>query len=720
MCKRFIAVCLMLALILCSFAYAEEDDRTSIRHRVTGDVSEFVVEPELDQFAESASEGEIGTDVYLYVDPYSASYVTFIVVDEDGNPVRNASIWLTCKGATEFYGQTDYYGVFTTYLFKDTNYGYTLYKQTYRPEADWFRCDWDTKTIRVVMRKYQKLDVVVMDNGEPVPGIKVEINGEEIITGPDGTAQFWPLKGTYDAVITLPDGTQKKVVIDVQGYMTYIVDISQDAWPDEMPEQPLETGGGVGDMFIVFDKHYNPEDYDLTEMVFTDDEIKAQLGDELSKEEIEEIVAAYHAENEDYLHIVAEPDKIQHEDAPDEIVVDEEGVPVYSQRSLILNGRQLLAIEEAEMGSILFENEYMGVWLDIADLYNEDMAKLFWLLGRIEKYPEKYSWFDEAEFEANDVPYYALQDVSTWNDSWLDRASSGPVLDKETFGNSYLEVRITPALEEEVLRAALGVEENIDMVDVSELVLISDELRVKWLNEYLADGYLSDTEYAELEEICVDGTAYRVQLFMSIGDFKVNVTDMVDSLEVRMDVNNEAIAESEEYAWAKIVEMYIAQPELEKTITELRDEHFEALCEEFLANEYDPAHGILGVRNEDEQVEYAHYKAGEAVFSADAVLDDCVTEVQEFLDALKSRLVDIYDVDVRHRDYVHADKTPGYYFYPVVKCSPDVNHPVERDWQVALESKLSGLYLVREIGCDCLEEIRAAIAAAAPVTEVEE
>lgn len=35
-------------------------------------------------------------------------------------------------------------------------------------------------------------------------------------------------------------------------------------------------------------------------------------------------------------------------------------------------------------------------------------------------------------------------------------------------------------------------------------------LRVKWLNEYLADGYLSDTEYAELKDICVDGTAYRV------------------------------------------------------------------------------------------------------------------------------------------------------------------------------------------------------------------
>jgi len=60
--------------------------------------------------------------VYLYVDPYSASYVTFEVVDEWGEPIEGAAIYLSYGGHTEFYGLTDKDGKFSSYIFRDTEY----------------------------------------------------------------------------------------------------------------------------------------------------------------------------------------------------------------------------------------------------------------------------------------------------------------------------------------------------------------------------------------------------------------------------------------------------------------------------------------------------------------------------------------------------------------------------------------------------------------------
>jgi len=112
MLKRFIALFLALLMCLgCCSALAE-----GLRHKVHGDVSEFEVSEELDQDTVNGDQAQVGTDVYLYVDPYTASYVTFVVVDEDGRPVKGAAIYLSYGGETEFYGTTDSDGTVTSSL----------------------------------------------------------------------------------------------------------------------------------------------------------------------------------------------------------------------------------------------------------------------------------------------------------------------------------------------------------------------------------------------------------------------------------------------------------------------------------------------------------------------------------------------------------------------------------------------------------------------------
>lgn len=696
MLKRIAAVCLMLVLLLSS-AMAEKIEKSGeLRHLITGDVSEFVVGEELDEAREpNATEATIGTDVYLYVDPYTATYLTFIVVTETGRPLPGVAIYLTYAGVTEFYGMTDENGQFSTYIFRNTPYEFTVSKPGYRTEKGEFCAPEETETIKIVMRKYRKFDFIVLEDGEPAPGIKVMFNGKELLTDENGSVRFWEVNGTYDVEIMLPDGTIKTVTVRIEGDTIYVIDIGKGVWPEEMPQDTLEAGAGLGDLFIVYDKYYRPEDYDLTEQVYTDEEILPLMDAELSDEEKQAAAAAYHAENEDHLHIVAEPDKIQHENKPDEIVLDENGEPLYSQRSLILSGRQLLQIEEQEMESILFENEDLGVWFDISDLYSENMARLFCMIEAAHAEPREHDdWYIEGEFEVGqfDGKYEELPDVWRWVDPIEESTTAEHVLLRETFADSRLEVRITPVLYEEIERAVLGEVENINRDVLKErirnLLIISDEMKQNWLNDYLADGHLSDTEYAEIKQLCVHGRAYRVQVFLRIDGTPINVTQMLPSLEVRMDVNEDALAEAEEYA-------------AEQLLNETNEKDEQTLVQEYLTGVYDGVHELFGVRNEGAQIEWRDYEMGMALFGAPAAITDGVTENEQFLQALNARLVDIYDVDVRHEPFAF-DKNEGFRYYSEVKCAHDVNVPVEQDWQLRWKSDLSGLYLVREVGCDCV------------------
>ena len=681
MMKKWAAVALALALVL----FAGVACADSIRHQVHGDVSEFEASEELDSGTASTPGGNatVGTDVYLYVDPYSASYVTFEVVDEQGKPIEGAAIYLSFGGHTEFYGLTDEDGKFSAYIFRDTTYGYRVSCDGYQTESGTFTATGSTKTVRVVLRKYYSLDVIILNNGVPVPGVRVEIGSNSLLTGSDGSARFYRPNGLYTAKITLPNGTVKYVTIRVEGDTIYVMDIGRQNMPDELAEI-LDAGGGDGDLFIVFDKYYAPEDYDLTKEIYTDEEFLASLEAELTEEEQDAALAAWHEARPDYVHIVAEPDKIQGE-TTDRIVM-EKGEPRYSQRSLILSGAQLLLIEKGGMESILFENEDMGVWLDIADLYSPKMAQLFAMIYGKHNGESTYSDMSLYQLDVSKLDFDELPQVRRWIDEPDEKITRQ--LTRAQFAASRLEVRITPLDENEIDQAVEALREysRVKRVEMDEVELISAALREKWYAEYLADGCLTETEYEELEALLLCGKAYRVQVYMIIDGKEVNVTDLLPSLTVRKDVNELLPDEAQDYAQA--------QPDSDEP--EVYAQHVQA----YMESVYPETHTLRLIRNLGIQYSAIRYKMGDAVREIPAEIDDSLPDVnalygEQMLSALDAKLVDVFDVDVRHETVVH-NGVYDYRYYAVVKKIANVAENTEPDYTVCFPQALSGAYLIHE------------------------
>ena len=680
MVKKGWAVLLALVLVLLAGAACAD----SLRHEVHGDVSELEASESLSSGRNETPVGNatVGTDVYLYVDPYSASYVTFEVVDEWDNPIHGAAIYLSYGGHTEFYGLTDVYGKFSSYIFRDTEYGYRVECFGYMPESGTFIAAGETKTVRVVLRKYYSLDVVVLNNGAPVPGVRVEIDANDLLTGADGSARFYRPNGLYTAKITLPDGTVKFVTIRVAGDTVYVVDIGRKNMPDELADI-LDAGGGYSDGFIVFDKYYAPEDYDLTEKIYTDEEFLAALGNGMTQEQQAAALAAWHAQRPDVVHIVAEPDKTQA--TPDRIITVN-GKPRYSQRSLILSGAQLLNIEQGGAESILFENEHMGVWLDIADLYSPDMAKLFGLIRGKRANESAYRNVSLYQFDVSKLDFGTLPAVRRWMDEPDEKITRE--LTRAQFAASRLEVRITPLIESEIEQAVQAIREyrRVRRVEMDEVELISAALEEKWMAEYLADGCLTETEYEELENLLLCGRAYRVQVYMLIDGREVNVTDLLPSLIVRMDVNDILSAQAQAYAQA--------QPD--GGDPEAYAHHVQAYRETL----YPQSHAMTLIRNQGIQYSAIRYHRGDAVREIPVVVQDGLPGADEplaaqMLSALAARRLMVFDVDVRRESYVHKD-VYDYRYYGVVTIHRGVQESIEPDDTVCFPQALSGAYFIRE------------------------
>ncbi|MBQ8536365.1 MAG: hypothetical protein IJ461_03055 [Clostridia bacterium] len=697
---KWIATLLALLMVLSlSPALAEED---SIRHQVTGDVSAFDVSEEVDQAQEEeATQASVGTDVFLFVDPDTASYVTFVVVDEENNRLANAAIYLKYGGHEEFYGLTDENGLFSTYLFRNTEYGFRVEKSGYRTENGTFTATEATKIVKVVLQKYHTLDIVVLQNGVPLENIRVDLEGKADYTDQEGSVRFWRVNGLYTAEITMPDGSIKTVTIRVQGPTVYVLDIGLNEMPQELMNV-LEGGGGDSDLFIVFDKHYAPEDYDLTAKIYTDEELLAQLDTaQMTREEQDTALASWHETNPDYLHIVAEADKEQ--GTPDRIIT-QDGEPRFSQRSLILHGRHLLEIEEAGMESILFENEDMGIWLDIADLYSGDMAKLFHLIDAEHQtrkaYPDlSIDHLDVSQFDFDAIPQVwrwmddpekkpTLEELIKKNPKQNPQTLVLPILEKELFANARLEVRITPILQSELEKAMLGKDPYywVKQQDMTELVLISESLEARWFRDYLASGHLTLTEYKELAAQILEGKAYRVQVFMRIDGLEVNVTDILPSLEVRLDVNKQLAHEAAAYADEQLA---LAE----------NDKARETLEEEYKQTIFEKSHWMQRIRNLGYQWDNWRYEPGDAVTQIVAKpakgLTNEVGSLQEaMIRALNAKRADVFLVDVRHTPYVHKDSEGLRYFAEVAIHRDASIAPVE-DWTVHWPQALSGMYTIK-------------------------
>ena len=677
--KKWTAVIIAVMLALLAGTACAD----SLRHQVHGDVSEFEASEELDSGKSDTPGGNatVGTDVYLYVDPYSASYVTFEVVDEWNQPIAGAAIYLSYGGHTEFYGLTDENGRFSAYIFRDTEYGYRVECGGYQTEYGTFTATEETKTVRVVMQMIFKLDVVILNNGAPVPGVLVEIGSRSLTTDENGIARFNLVNGLYTAKITLPDGTVKYVTIRVDGDTVYMLDIGRQNMPDELA-QILEAGGGDGDLFIVFDKHYAPEDYDLTEKIYPDSEFLATLEQEMTQEEQAAALASWHAQNPDFVHIVAEPDKRQSN--PDRIIT-ENGKPRYSQRSLILSGAQLLNIEQRGSESILFENENMGVWLDIADLYSQDMAGIFGLVYGKHNNEYAYRNLSLYQLDVSELDRTKLPAVRRWfdePDETIERT-----LTRAQFAASRLEVRVTPLDHAEVAQAIEGIQKyrKLRREEMGEVELISAALQNKWLAEYLADGCLTETEYEELEALLLCGRAYRVQVYLLIDGEEINVTDLLPSLEARMDVNELLAQEAQTYAKA--------QPDSAEAAV------YEQYRQTYINDIYDQIHTMRLIRNQGIQYGEKRYRMGDAVREIPATLTNGLPAEEEpfadqMLSALANRRLTVFDVDVRRELYVYQTLY-DYRYYAVVTIG-EGRENLEPDYTVCFPQALSGTYLIRE------------------------
>ena len=340
--KRFIALLLILLMALSPVtALAAGED--SIRHEVTGDVSEFEVGEEVGsgKMNEGQTEATMGTDLYLFVDPDTASYITFVVTDEQGKPLEGAQIYIEYNGKSELFGTTDKDGKLSTYLFRDTEYGYTVKKTGYETVEGSFTATEETKTIRVVMREYFDLNIFVVDGDKPVQGVKVLLDGYGSYTDDEGKTTYERTNGVYTIEVITDDGRRIVTQAVVNGDTDIIIDISED--------DSIVPGGRYTDRFLVYDRNYDPEDYVLTKYLFSEDDLGAE-------EEAEDYLAA----NPNTIHIAAQPDRRQNADGTDtDITTDVDGDTKKAYTDLFNDiAKSVKTTEDFENGVLSYMEEY--------------------------------------------------------------------------------------------------------------------------------------------------------------------------------------------------------------------------------------------------------------------------------------------------------------------------------------------------------------------------
>lgn len=487
---------LMLVAAVC-FASAEGD----LRHEVTGDISQLdVAEAEglsRGQVDERKTEATLGTDIYLLVDDASASYVTFLVTDEDNVPVKGALIYITYNGITELYGVTDENGECSMYLFRDTEYGYRVEKEGYETAQGHFTAEKETKQVHAVLRGKHLLTIIVEDDGVLQPGVKVLIDGRTLTTDENGQVKLSLTNGEYSGVVITPDGRGIPLTAVVEGDTVIIVDI------------------GRGDGFLVYDKRYQPEDYVLTKYLFSGDDVPK--GAEETEEAYALRVEGYLETNPGVVLVEAQPERRQLAQG-DKDVLDAEGEPIYAQRSCMPMGALLRSWEKEGAQKLIFTNEDVGMALPLASLRTGDMAKLFALLDALRhggvnallREDVRKSWNGRAEagLEGIDVSDLDVTDIN-WDAlvscSFDEEEEAQRKLPISLYEDTLFEFRITPILPEaltDTLLNGFAQERNMPR-DV--VMLASTGYYLEQLRQWQADGRLTDDEADILFMYMTDG-----------------------------------------------------------------------------------------------------------------------------------------------------------------------------------------------------------------------
>lgn len=571
--KKWISLLLAALLALsCVSAFAETKSG-SLRHEVTGDISRFEVSEELDYADESKP--AMSTQVYLFVDPDTASYVTFFVSDEQGRPIKGAQIYLIYDGIEEFYGVTDENGRLSTFLFRDVEYGYRVVKSGYETATGTFTATDETKFIHIVLRRLYDLTIIVVDNGVPLPGVTVIIDGKTYTTDENGSVTVRKPNGEYNVIVVAPDGRRIPVQAVVNGDTTIVVDIGKD--------DALVEGARYQDRFLVYNKYYNPEDYELTYYGFRAEDLTKLEGE--TDEAFALRTARYLEKNTNTILIEAQPERKQNKNGADTDIYNIDGTPLYAQRSLMPTGFLLKIWEEMGYTDLVFTNEDFGLRMDMKALHSGDMAKLYALIGAREGSKNVRSLFTAenrtssaiarlnrtamASVDPKRVPFEEMRafefefDHLREAEGVPDRASH-ELIEDTLYTNTLFEFRITPILPsalQSMMRSGFDGDPVLskDSIMLASPSYYSEELR-KWradgkltetecseLFAYLTDGILSASEMEELREkakhniydhdvinmlldASIDNHVYRLSCWVIYGNAKINVTELMDGM----------------------------------------------------------------------------------------------------------------------------------------------------------------------------------------------
>lgn len=720
--KRGIVWLILIALV-CTGALAGAE---SLRHEVTGDVSEFIVGGELDQAEENAegSEASLGTDAYLIVDSESASRVTFYAADENGNPIAGALIYITYNGITELYGVTGADGRVSFDLFRDVEYGYLVSRNGYESASGTFTATQQTRLVRVVLRKLYELRVQVVDGDTKLGGVTVILDGETQVTDANGYAAVCRPAGKYDITVVTPEGRRVIVRAVVREDTVIVVDIGAD--------QAIARDGIYRDRFLVYNQFYDPEDYVLTYYDFQPEDLVR--GAEESEAEFQQRIARYLGANLSTVLVEAQPERIQYEGQPDEDVLNEYGQRLYTQRSLMPSGYVLRAWEEKGYGRLAFTNEDAGMVVMTDALHQGDMMKVWAILYALTN--QEVTMADIATAETLEKPdgleasgLAALEDgVDELHISEIDleqvRAfefdfdheagdpghANCELLPEALFTNTTFEFRITPIQPESVLNMVTDGLEGEPAMDSYQIMLARPEYFRELIRQWQAEGRLTNTECKELFEFVVDGRLdageieslrsllkagelasedvretlrgalcgkiYRMQVFINCDGIRSNVTSLVNPTIV-WDV--EASFE-EEYA-----HQYTLSQENEE---EVGEEELIRRTEDALTSEREYLH----VNNEGRKGYVEDYQPGENMWRLPVTLQNVgVDSEDEFAGTLLEKEFGQLIVDVRLETPEAAGQQDVYHAY-IAEESAQLSEGW--DYRFEVESPASGLYTV--------------------------
>lgn len=530
-----LAVCL---LVMCVSAQAQQVEILGPRGPELPSSFEVAEEEGLShaQSNEERSEATMGTDVYLFVDPDSASYVTFYVYNDDGEPVPNATILIEYNGVRSVYGITDQNGVCSVYLFRDIMYRYTIFADAHTTqEGDLYPTNATTRA-NVMLLKYHTLTVYVTNNGKPVLGTVVRVNGEKYLTNEKGEIiAFELVKGNYDVWISIPGGGAIYRKARVRGDTILYVDIANAG------KQPSEQEMGFG--FLVYDKLYQPEDYVLTELEHKPLDMLRKPGEKDDAYELRR--QRYLDEHPNVILVQAQPDREQLAEG-DRDLTRKDHTLLYSQRSLMPFGGLLQEWEEQGYVRLAFENEHLGMTLDLAELHSPAMSKAFAVAHAASKgnlaaitQPEYELTLNGMRLDAETIDWNAVRPFEFTFDhvaempDGADR-SNHELLQDALYQNTVFEFRITPVLPEEVLRVvkeAMEMDERKDetVIDLPNVLFEEEEMRVQ-----MADGKLTAPEDEVLYEWLVKHQPekmYRVSCWIHCEGVEMDVTSLLNSLK---------------------------------------------------------------------------------------------------------------------------------------------------------------------------------------------